>query len=191
MKNLFCLSLLLIGVLVSTASAQEVTAGQSLATQATWSALSNRIGKADAQQKVIDIGLKAVQLCQSRLRFYAPNSADPAKDANGCVPPPLPENLNVTTGVFNKFQVQCDGPGFACRDSTGCGCYANAATAKATCKRLGYSTVAGYTVSGFNSPKNNTIAYWNAAINNFTRAGARDMGNARFESLSCYNITRG
>ncbi len=184
-------SLYMLVIFTVGAMAQEVTVGQSLSTQTTWNALANRIGKADAQQKIININLKAVQLCQSRLRFYAPNSTDPTKDANGCVAPPMPENLNVTTAVFSKFQVQCDGPGFACRDSTGCGCYANAETAKQTCKRMGYTTVAGYTASGFKSPKNNSIAYWNAAINNFTRAGARDMGNSRFESLSCYNITRG
>lgn len=171
-------------------NAQEATAGQNYDAQSTWSALSNRIDLATNQNTLLNSTLNKFLLCESRLRFFAPASTDPSKDADGCVLPPIPDDLQVTTKVFSKFGIHCNGAGFVCKDSTGCGCHADNDTALQTCKQMGYTKLTGITTDSFNSPGNNSMVKWDVASQSFIRGSVGSMGNRKILSLSCYTITR-
>lgn len=74
----------LLSVVVST-SAQERTAGSSMETQMTWSALSNRIGSAEVKVTGVGVRVDQIAICGAKGFVYAPGK--PGADAEGCKQP--------------------------------------------------------------------------------------------------------
>lgn len=160
-------------LLLPAAYAQETTASGVLNQEASWQALQNRISATNGNVTVLRTDVNALLKCGKQKKMYAPDETG----TYGCQPVFDPQELEIKTGVVTLGRNVC-GKG---ADS----CYVDKATVEYLCKKAGYSYATGISVSGFDSPGNNTCGRWTGK--KWEVFGAK-KDNRHLSALTCQTI---
>ncbi len=172
--------------------AAESDSTDNLREEMIWTSLEGRVSSIASQHEILSTLLGQYQVCHNKLKFYSPDSTNPAKDADGCVPPPVPADIEVTTQAYDMPEIDCGTANFTCGDGKGgnCSCKAEDVTAKNTCRKLDHKGFVSYRVGTFKSPNNVFIAYWDPSTTTFVRASANSQGNRLIYDIVCYSLSQ-